>query len=221
MQTAEDYTERSQAFLALSRQIRQVATDYDILEESIFQVQKAYLWYQDEISPATKYTPSSLNSDGVLLDIFNRFPKEVNLIRTYSGLYLQRTKIGVNECFALTTQLDSRLNLSMAKESTQMAHASNEDNKALRIIQILSIIFLPASLVASVFGMGFFSTSPGDSGGTIFAISENWWYYPAISVPLTVAIMLVVFGYGAWNRWLDQRKQRLQDAELARDEKQD
>ena len=81
----------------------------------------------------------------------------------------------------------------MATESTQIARASHQDSRVLRIIQILSMIFLPASLVSSIFGMGFFSTSQDTNGRAVFTISNSWWLYLAISVPLT-AFCLVFMG---------------------------
>ena len=84
----------------------------------------------------------------------------------------------------------------MAAESTQIARASHQDSRALRIIQILSIVFLPASLVSSIFGMGFFNTSQGANGQAIFTISNSWWLYVAISIPLTVLCLMFM---GGWN----------------------
>ena len=83
----------------------------------------------------------------------------------------------------------------MATESTQIARASHQDSRALRFIQILSMLFLPASLVSSIFGMGFFSTSQGTDGQAIFMISNKWWLYIAISIPLTVLSLLFMGFY--------------------------
>ena len=83
----------------------------------------------------------------------------------------------------------------MATESTTIARASHQDSRALRYIQILSMLFLPASLVSSIFGMGFFSTSTDSNGKTIFTISHNWWLYLAISIPLTILCLLSMGWY--------------------------
>ena len=48
---------------------------------------------------------------GLLGDVFERFLKEVKLIRTYSTLYVERTKIGVSECFAMVNQRDADVRL--------------------------------------------------------------------------------------------------------------
>ena len=59
----------------------------------------------------------------------------------------------------------------------------------------MSMLFLPASLVSSIFGMGFFSTSAGDDGKSVFVVSGNWWMYIAVSVPLTLFILLFMSGH--------------------------
>lgn len=100
----------------------------------------------------------------------------------------------------------------MASESTQIARASHQDSRALRYIQILSMLFLPASLVSSIFGMGFFSTSQDTHGEAIFTISHNWWLYLAISVPLTI---LCVLSMGWYSAVFKSRAKRPSDMEKA------
>jgi len=86
-------------------------------------------------------------------------------------------------------------NIEVATESASIARASHQDNQSLRIIQILSMVFLPASLVSSIFGMGFFNTQPRENGSAQFTVSGNWWWYIAISVPVTLALWLSMIAY--------------------------
>ena len=44
-----------------------------------------------------------------LLETFNSFLREAKLIRTYSNLYNERTKIGVSEGFAMVNQRDAEV----------------------------------------------------------------------------------------------------------------
>lgn len=58
------------------------------------------------------------------------------------------------------------------------------------------MIFLPGSLISSIFGMGFFSTSLGTEGrGAVFTASNKWWLYFAVAVPLTVIVTAVMIYY--------------------------
>ena len=130
-----------------------------------------------------------------LHDIFSSFLREAKLVRTYCNLYDQRTKIGVSEGFAMVNQRDAEVNIRMAMESTRIARASHQDSRALRVIQILSMLFLPASLVSSIFGMGFFTTSHGRDGRPVLLVSGGWWLYIAISIPLTAICLFFLGGY--------------------------
>ena len=117
LHTAEDYTERSKAFLALSRQIYQVATDYDILAETINHLQKRSTWFNEWLVSVSDSTNSLLvqemmDAQRVLDDAFDNLRKDVKLIGTYSNLYLERSKIGVSECFAMVTQRDADVCIS-------------------------------------------------------------------------------------------------------------
>lgn len=121
MRSAEDYTRRSQSFLALSRQIQQVATDYDILMNTVEHLRRAHTWFEElfERTPETNFGDRSVSKNqkeemrGILCDTFDRFLGEVKLIRTYNSLYIERTRIGVNECFALVNQRDAEVSLKL------------------------------------------------------------------------------------------------------------
>lgn len=102
----------------------------------------------------------------------------------------------------------------MATESTQIARASHQDSRALRVIQILSMLFLPASLVSSIFGMGFFSTSQGANGQANFVISKSWWLYVAISIPLIILCLTLMGGYNVASK-LKARQRLPSDTEEA------
>jgi len=39
--------------------------------------------------------------------------------------------------------------------------------------------------------MGFFNTQPKEDGSAQFTVSEKWWWYIAVSIPVTLAL----FGY--------------------------
>ncbi|MCJ1355916.1 MAG: hypothetical protein MMC33_005909 [Icmadophila ericetorum] len=201
MHSAEDFANRSQAFLALSRQMQQAATDCSILMDMVEHLQKANEWFEQHHIPivSKQHLPSPVENEWslprLLKDNFIRYQKDVQLICTYNALYVERTKIGVSECFAMANQRDTEINLKMAAESTQMARISYQDNKSLQVIQTMSMLFLPSSLVSGIFGMAFFNTSPAADGRqALFSVSGNWWLFFAVAVPLTVGIVLAMGG---------------------------
>lgn len=121
MQTPEDHSRRSQSFLSLSRQFQQVATDYDILDGTVQELQKANQWLDEQALrfAQTHNRPIVLRlliaqekPQQMFKDAFERYPQQVKLLRTYNNLYMTRTQIGVSESFALANQRDSEVRLS-------------------------------------------------------------------------------------------------------------
>lgn len=52
------------------------------------------------------------------------------------------------------------------------------------------MVFLPGTFIAAIFGMNFFNYSTGH-----LELSEQWWLYVAITVPMTIVTI------GVWWAW--------------------
>ena len=85
---------------------------------------------------------------------------------------------------SLISQRDSRATILLAQESHQIAAAAKQDSKVMRVIAVLGLIFLPASLVASVFSSGIFELGIGAEQ----RVSPLWWVYVVASVAGTAAV---------------------------------
>lgn len=116
MKSASDYTERVQIFLGLSRQIQQISTDYDVLDATLEHLQREHQWFQDNtvsttVSGVTMGASMQCGAElrAPLRETFDSFLREAKLIRTYSNLYNERSKIGVSEGFALVNQRDAEV----------------------------------------------------------------------------------------------------------------
>lgn len=97
----------------------------------------------------------------------------------------------------MINQHDSRLNLSMAADSRQVAIASKRDSSAMKTIAVLTIAFLPCTAVAAIFSMDpFMSLSPDGK----IEISPMFWLYWTISIPLTIGVIAI------WILWLWNKK---------------
>ena len=93
-------------FLAFSRQIQQISTDYDVLDATLEHLQRESQWYQDHIETSMQHEVELRVS---LQETINSFLREAKLIRTYSNLYNERSKIGVSEGFAMVNQRDAEV----------------------------------------------------------------------------------------------------------------
>jgi hypothetical protein len=112
----------------------------------------------------------------------------------------------------------------MAGEQRRLAHASKRDSTSMKILSLLGAIFLPATYLASIFGMTFFNFVPdggndppsstsststsGNSSESTTAATPPWnpvspllWIYFAITIPITLVIVIT------W-RWWDKRRER-------------
>ncbi|KAK8103021.1 hypothetical protein PG984_016167 [Apiospora sp. TS-2023a] len=106
--------------------------------------------------------------------------------RRWLASYKARKDIAMNLVFNLVTQQDS-------ETSTDIARDTKDDSASMRIIAVLTMVFLPATAVSGFFGMAFFSVT---DGGT-FVSSHLVWLYIVIAVSLTlVTFILWVF----WSR---------------------
>jgi hypothetical protein len=131
------------------------------------------------------------------------------------------------QLYNIIAQKESKLGLTMAGEQRRLAHAAKRDSTSMKILSLLGAIFLPATYLASIFGMTFFNFVP-DGGNepvtspptttntntpTAAVAAPPWnpvspllWIYFAITIPVTLVIVIV------W-RWWDRRREARYAAE--------
>lgn len=94
--------------------------------------------------------------------------------------------------------LTNRANLTsqrIASESTSIAHEARQDSAAMRTIAVLTMFFLPATFVSSLFGTNFFTLDTSAPGKPALMVSELWWVYLIAALPLTLLTLLVWMVY--------------------------
>ncbi len=107
---------------------------------------------------------------------------------------------------------DSTTNLRIASESTLIAresakvtHETRRDSAAMKTIATLTMLYLPATFVCSLFGTNFFAPSTDGPGDPVSVVSDLWWIYLISAIPLT---LLTVFVWLARLRWRTRRARR-------------
>ncbi|EEP82431.1 predicted protein [Uncinocarpus reesii 1704] len=88
-----------------------------------------------------------------------------------------RKDIAMNLVFNLVTQQDS-------ETSTSIARDTKDDSASMKIIAVMTMLFLPTTAVSGFFSMSFF-TSPDP-----LQASTTIWLFAAVTFPLTVLIIL-------------------------------
>ncbi|RVX70367.1 hypothetical protein B0A52_05866 [Exophiala mesophila] len=117
--------------------------------------------------------------------------------------------------------IDSTISTADTLTMIRLARSSRSDSNTMKAITILTMVFLPATFICSLFGMGFFgftfgsdsdpgSDSNSDSQSTTtvvdqhnnhhIRIADQFWVYFAITVPLTILVLAI---FAAWLRWGD------------------
>ncbi|KAF2244153.1 hypothetical protein BU26DRAFT_522857 [Trematosphaeria pertusa] len=109
--------------------------------------------------------------------------KDMKGIKRRSESLRERLQNEINLAFHLIAQRDSRITLQMGEDS-------RKDSNNMRSIAIVGLVYLPGTFVSGLFGMNFFDFNV-DSGRQTWAVSEKLWLYWAITVPLTLATILL------------------------------
>jgi len=164
---------------------------------------------EDEIttraSPATIGQLHAIRNDFLLLRRSVRPHREAvnELIRDEHPLITQETRLYLRDCYDHTVQLMDLL--EVYRESCSdlrdyyLSIVSNRMNEIMKVLTIISTIFMPLSFIAGVYGMNFDTDSPWN-------MPELGWKYGYVfawSVMLIVAAGLVGF---IWRRgWLRPR----------------
>lgn len=96
----------------------------------------------------------------------------------------------------------------MAAEQRKLAHAAKRDSAAMKTISLLGAIFFPGAYLASVFSMTFFNWQSNNGQ----YVSEKFWMYWAITIPVTIVIVAIWF---VWERWREAKYDK-EDEDLER-----
>ncbi|KAI0593954.1 hypothetical protein F4775DRAFT_575960 [Biscogniauxia sp. FL1348] len=104
----------------------------------------------------------------------------------YIHTTLERLHIQRQALYNIMTQRESKLNLEMAAQQRRLAHASKRDSTAMKTLSLLGAVFLPGTFLSSIFSMTFFNFDVGDGK----EVSSDLWIYFAVTVPLTLVIVL-------------------------------
>ncbi|KAF6827540.1 protein kinase [Colletotrichum plurivorum] len=92
--------------------------------------------------------------------------------------------------------------LTHTKTNIDIALSTKRDGSQMKSIALLTMVFLPATFVASLFSMTFFQWIPEDSDQTV---SPYLWIY------FVVALGLTLLTVGLWYLFANNRKVRLDD----------
>ncbi|KAI1740910.1 hypothetical protein F4680DRAFT_465106 [Xylaria scruposa] len=146
----------------------------------------AYLLQQ--ISQTTESIVEKLDLDGCSID--DPYPKLEDVRNRYLGLasrcrYLaKRTNAQAQTVYCLVASQDNATHKDIAEASRDIALMTARDGATMRVIAAVTILFLPATFVATLFSTSFFNFQ-NTSGPQV---SQSIWIYVVTTVILTIAV---------------------------------
>ncbi|KAI8948827.1 hypothetical protein F4801DRAFT_555357 [Xylaria longipes] len=114
-------------------------------------------------------------------------------IKRHNNSMKENCQADMNVLYSIISQVDNRLN-------AKMAAASSHDSAAMKTLAFLTTLFLPGTFVATIFSTGLFNWQ--DSG---MVVSELFWVYWALAVPLTIVVAV------GWRLWWSVEKKRFDE----------
>ncbi|KZN86780.1 hypothetical protein EN45_053290 [Penicillium chrysogenum] len=85
-------------------------------------------------------------------------------------------------------ELNNRM-LNANQQLLELGTKSFDDNATVKVVTILTLIYLPASLVSSIFGMNLFKFDDGTTEE--FRISKQFWIYVVATIILAIITVSV------------------------------
>ncbi|XDG00684.1 hypothetical protein ABKA04_000299 [Annulohypoxylon sp. FPYF3050] len=228
---ARDWLRRLENAITMRNEIDEAETysefDVDGINRDLVECHSQVLWkrpqaYQEIVKEFKgamdnfiKYVPEHGRRSAALEALHDSMISRLDFYRVkltgmehYIHTTLERLHIQRQALYNIMAQKESKLNLEIASQQRRVAHATKRDGTAMKTLSLLGAVFLPGTFMASVFSMTFFDFNVGpddgsaaDSSGDGATVSKKLWVYFAVTIPLTVIILL--FWY-----YLDRRREK-------------
>ncbi|KDR66162.1 hypothetical protein GALMADRAFT_148072 [Galerina marginata CBS 339.88] len=150
---------------------------------------KAVIFIRNTPNPAIQDLPDYNNSADLLNKECDNLISEIERLEMFRRMQEMRLENVLNLAFASVSFEDSR-------ETQRLSQTSLRDGEAMKQISYLTMVFLPASFVATIFGMNLSNLQSG-SFGTV----AN---YLAVSLPLTAVTIWIIVGLHSSKTYHDE-----------------
>jgi magnesium transporter len=118
------------------------------------------------------------------------------LYRDVNPLFTEETRLYLRDSYDHTIQLfdliETDRDMSSGLLDVYLSSLSNRMNEIMKVLTIISTIFIPLSFIAGVYGMNF---NPGKSPWNMPELNWAWGYPFALGIMTTVAGILVYYFY--------------------------
>lgn len=128
-----------------------------------------------------------------------------SLLHDESGLIRRETKVYLRDCYDHTVQvmdlIESYRDVATANMDMYLSSVGMRTNEIMRVLTVVSSIFIPLTFLAGIWGMNFSSDRDGTPMPLNMPELHKPWGYPAcIGLMLTIALLQVL--YFRRKKWL-------------------
>lgn len=154
---------------------------FKFVQDSLWRFRDVVSEHEAESLPKRYYQQLS---DSLEMRINQQHNQRVQIANLMTRLQMQWDVVN-----AVVSHYNNDLNIGMARDSRQDSHL-------MRRIALVTIVFLPATFMATFFSMGFFEVGDGN-----LTVSRWIWLYIVLTVPLTA---LLAWQYAPRNEFFDR-----------------
>ncbi|KAH7066300.1 hypothetical protein BKA63DRAFT_524148 [Paraphoma chrysanthemicola] len=101
---------------------------------------------------------------------------------------------------SLDKRMQNIINLAFNLVTQQDSHVMKRDSDSMKTIAAVTLLFLPMSTIATIFGSQFFNSESG-----VLHIADNFWLYWIIALPTTI---IVIGSWYLYHRCVSQHRQK-------------
>lgn len=119
-------------------------------------------------------------------------------------LITDNTRLYLRDCYDHTVQIidlvETGRELGTGLMEVHLTMASHRMNEVMKVLTIITTIFIPLSFIAGIYGMNFDTSKPGN-------MPELGWPYAYVGVLVLMGVIAVIMLYAFWKRgWMGKKR---------------
>ncbi|KAH8698688.1 hypothetical protein BGW36DRAFT_376609 [Talaromyces proteolyticus] len=118
--------------------------------------------------------------------------KIYSLIQERMYLATKRIKAIKARASTLSERLSNEADLYNHQITMVIADTTRRDNATVKALTLVGVFYLPGTFISGIFGSNFFNYTPGSSTGRDWNMSDKFWVYWVVTIPLT---LMTLYGW--------------------------
>ncbi|KAI4104313.1 MAG: hypothetical protein LQ339_003932 [Xanthoria mediterranea] len=186
-----------------TKTLHDLSRSFQIINGDLTDLDESLVVLIDFARRCKSLTSTELGLSYAAIDTLDHLTSRNRICRRWAENYHERTKLIMNLFFSMGSQLDSRTNLEIANLTSKIARDAQRDSSSMITIAAVTMVFLPGTFISAVFSMAFFNAGTDENGKATLEVSPLVWYFPAVTVPLTILV------FGVWEFWRRKRQAKV------------